>query len=173
MKGRMQKTLAEAGGQPRRDRTEFEGYEGVQTYIWMTEDNIVEVPFDKEHLLETIFSPSNLNRAYVQVIRNKGCGGIDKMSCEQLLPWLKANGWSLIESLLDGSYRPSPVRWHTADSWILHRAILMSDYTCKDMLPYIMSMSNGTLNEEPPYAERHVRWCERSVNTKVGDNTYD
>ena len=22
----------------------------VQTYIWMTEDNVVEVPFDKEHL---------------------------------------------------------------------------------------------------------------------------
>ena len=22
--------------------------------------------------------------------------------------------------------------------------------------------------KEPPYAEPHVRWCERSVNTKVG-----
>ena len=109
MKGRMQKTLAEAGGHPRRDRTEFEGYEGVQTYIWMTEDNIVEVPFDKEHLLEAILAPSNLNGAYRQVIRNKGCGGIDKMSCEQLLPWLKANGGPLIESLMDGGYRPNPV----------------------------------------------------------------
>ena len=24
-------------------------------------------------------------------------------------------------------------------------------------------------NKEPPHAERHVRWCERSVNVKVGD----
>ncbi len=110
MKGRMQKTLAEVKDHPRRDRTEFEGYEGVQTYIWMTEDNVVEVPFDKEHLLETILDPNNLNRAYLQVVRNGGCGGIDKMSCEQLLPWLKANGKSLIASLLDGSYRPNPVR---------------------------------------------------------------
>ena len=41
----------------------------------MTEDNIVEVPFDKEHLLEVILSPDNLNKAYKAVVRNKGCGG--------------------------------------------------------------------------------------------------
>ena len=29
--------------------------------------------------------------------------------------------------------------------------------------------SNCISTKEPPYAERHVRWCERSVNTKVGD----
>ena len=22
---------------------------------------------------------------------------------------------------------------------------------------------------EPPYAEPHVQWCERTVNTKIGD----
>ena len=43
--------------------------------------HIVEVPFDKEHLFEQILSPANLNRAYKAVMRNKGCGGIDKMSC--------------------------------------------------------------------------------------------
>ena len=59
--------------------------------MWMCEDNIVEVPFDKEHLFEQILSPSNLSRAYKAVMRNKGCGGIDKMSCEQLLPWLLTN----------------------------------------------------------------------------------
>ena len=110
MKERMQKTLADVKGHPQRDRTESEWYEGVQTFMWMTEDNIVEVTFDKEHLLETILDPSNLNRAYKAVMRNKGCGGIDKMSCEQLLPWLLANKDSLISSLLGGSYRPNPVR---------------------------------------------------------------
>ena len=34
----------------------------------------------------------------------KGCSGIDKMSCEQMLPWLSANKDALIRSLLDGSY---------------------------------------------------------------------
>ena len=61
----MQKTSAQANDCPRAARTESESsYEGVQTYIWMTEDNVVEVPFDKEHLLEVILSPTNLNAAY-------------------------------------------------------------------------------------------------------------
>ena len=78
--------------------------------MWMTEDNIVEVPFDKEHLLEAILDPSNLNRAYKSVMMNKGCGGIDGMPCEHLLPWLLANKETLTRSLQDGSYRPNPVR---------------------------------------------------------------
>ena len=122
MKERMQKTLAEVKGCPQKDRTESEGYVGVQTFMWMTEDrsatlgdacqskNIVEVPFDKEHLLERIISPDNLLKAYKAVRRNRGCSGIDKMSCEQMLPWLLANKDALIRSLLDGSYRPNPVK---------------------------------------------------------------
>ena len=105
MKGRMQKTLSRVNDYPQRNRTESEWYEGVQTSIWMTEDNIVEVPFDKEHLLEVILSPDNLNKAYKAVVRNKGRGGVDNMSCEQLLPWLRSNKDELIRSLLDGSYR--------------------------------------------------------------------
>ena len=83
----MQKTLAEVKGCPQKDRTESEGYVGAQTVMWICEDNIVEVPFDKEHLLERILSPENLLNAYKAILRNKGCGGIDKMSCEQMLPW--------------------------------------------------------------------------------------
>lgn len=76
--------------------------------MWICEDNIVEVPFDKEHLFEQILSPANLNRSYKAVIGNKGCGGIDNMSCEQLFSWLLANKDALIRSLMDGSYRPNP-----------------------------------------------------------------
>ena len=122
MKERMQKTLSQVNGCPQRDRSETEWlhgdasrhetsfYGGVQTFMWMCEDNIVEVPFDKEHLFEQILSPANLNRAYKAVMRNKGCGGIDKMSCEQLLPWLLTNKEELTRSLMDGSYRPNPVK---------------------------------------------------------------
>lgn len=110
MKDRMQKTSVQAYDCPQRDRTESEWYEGVQTFMWMTEDNVVEVPFDKEHLLEIILSPLNLNKAYKAVARNNGSGGIDKMSCEHLLPWLKSNKDDLISSLQSGTYRPNPVR---------------------------------------------------------------
>ena len=78
--------------------------------MWMTEDNIVEVPFDKEHLLELILSSLNLNKAYKTVVSNKGCGGIDKMSCEQLLSWLQTNKDELICSLQFGTNPPRPVR---------------------------------------------------------------
>ena len=78
--------------------------------MWMTEDNIVEVAFDKEHLFELILSPSNLNKAYKAVSGNKGCGGIDKMSWEELFPWLLANKDEFIISLQNGTYRPNPVR---------------------------------------------------------------
>ncbi len=67
MKERMQKTLSQVNGCPQRERSETEWYGGVQTFMWMCEDNIVEVPFNKEHLFEQILSPANLHRAY------KGC----------------------------------------------------------------------------------------------------
>ena len=54
--------------------------------------------FDKEHLLEIILSPDNMNKAYKAFVRNKGKGGIDKMSCEQLLPWLLTNKDELIKA---------------------------------------------------------------------------
>ena len=110
MKDRMQKTSAYANDWPQRDRMESEWYEGVQTFMWMAEDNIVEVPFDQEHLLEIILSPLNLNKAYKAVVRNNGSGGIDKMSCEQLLACLKSTKDELISSLQSGTYRPNPVR---------------------------------------------------------------
>ena len=51
MQERVQKTSSQDNDCPRGARTESGNYyEGVQTYIWMTEDNVVEVPFDKEYL---------------------------------------------------------------------------------------------------------------------------
>ena len=74
MRDRMRKTSAFANDCPQIDRTESERYGGVQTFMWMTEDNIVEVPSDTEHLLEVVLNPDNLNAAYKSVLRNKGCG---------------------------------------------------------------------------------------------------
>ena len=104
-------------GCPQRARTKSEWYEGAQTYIWMVEDNVVEVPFDREQLIETILSPTNLNKAYKVVVRNKGCGGIDSMSCEELLPWILTNKKSLLYSLMDGSFRPNTVRRVETKGW--------------------------------------------------------
>ena len=63
-----------------------------------------------EGLLEQILNRENLNRAYKQVKRNKGAGGMDGMQVDELLPYLKEHKEELIQSLWGGTYRPKPVR---------------------------------------------------------------
>jgi len=72
-----------------KDRTESESYAGVQTFMGITENNLTEVQFAKEDLLERILSAANLNKAYKQVVSNGGSGGVDKMETEDLLSYLR------------------------------------------------------------------------------------
>ena len=106
----MQKISTSSDNCRQKDRTESESYAGVQTFIGITENHLVEVQFTKDALLERVVSPANLNRAYKQVVSNGGSGGVDKMETEDLLPYLKLHKDELVNSLLDGSYRPNPVR---------------------------------------------------------------
>lgn len=91
-------------------RTESETYGGVQTYMWIEDDNLVEVQLGKEDLLERIFGPDNLQKAYKQVVGNKGAGGVDKMGTSELLPYLNLHLGELIEKIRSGKYRPTAVR---------------------------------------------------------------
>ena len=61
-------------------------------------------------LLEAILDRDNLNRAYKRVKSNHGAAGIDGMSVEEALPWLKEHREELLQSIRDGSCEPSPVR---------------------------------------------------------------
>ena len=61
-------------------------------------------------LLEAILDRDNLNRAYKRVKSNHGAAGIDGMSVEEALPWLREHREELLQSIRDGSYEPSPVR---------------------------------------------------------------
>jgi RNA-directed DNA polymerase len=63
-----------------------------------------------DHLLEWIVERDNLNRAWKRVLANKGAGGIDGMSVDDLFGWCRDHGKELVASLLDGTYQPSPVR---------------------------------------------------------------
>jgi RNA-directed DNA polymerase len=108
MKGREQKISKDTCLQ--KSRAEPEGYAGGQTFIWMTENNLTNADKPEYGLLEQILSPANLNRAYKRVRSNRGSGGIDKMEVESLQEYLVINKEKLIQSILDGSYRPNPVR---------------------------------------------------------------
>ena len=61
-------------------------------------------------LMERILDRNNLDRAAKRVIRNKGSHGIDGMQVDELLPYLKEQGLSLVSDLRGGTYRPQPVR---------------------------------------------------------------
>ncbi|GAW65048.1 group II intron reverse transcriptase/maturase [Ligilactobacillus acidipiscis] len=61
-------------------------------------------------LCEKILDRNNLNVAYQHVKRNKGAGGIDGMSVEELGPYLKENNTKLVEELRSESYQPQPVK---------------------------------------------------------------
>jgi RNA-directed DNA polymerase len=60
--------------------------------------------------MEAIVERNNLRRALAQVRSNKGAAGIDGMTFENLAPYLKEHWPTIRTQLLDGSYRPQPVR---------------------------------------------------------------
>ena len=72
----------------------------------MTETDSTSTNEQKEGLLEQIIGRKNLNRAYKQIIKNKGAGGIDGMQVDELLPLLKEHKDELVQSLRDVKYRP-------------------------------------------------------------------
>jgi len=62
------------------------------------------------HLLERVLSRENMQRAWKRVRANKGAPGIDGITIEEF-PELARLNWDRIrESLLAGTYQPSPVR---------------------------------------------------------------
>jgi len=65
---------------------------------------------DTSKLLEKVIDRNNLNLAYKRVKRNGGSHGVDGMKVEELLPYLKQHGDQIRHDLLDGKYRPQPVR---------------------------------------------------------------
>ena len=55
-------------------------------------------------LMEQILSSDNLNRAYLQVVRNKGAEGVDGMKYTELREHLVKNGESIKEQLRTRKY---------------------------------------------------------------------
>ena len=78
--------------------------------MWITENKLTEDNQSGYGMLEYILSPSNLNAAYLQVKRNRGAGGVDKMEVESLKDYLVSHKDELSTAIMRGRYRPNPVR---------------------------------------------------------------
>lgn len=89
-----------------RERVEHQGYAEARS----TDRSEGKERDGASDLLEAILDRDNLNRAYKRVKSNHGAAGIDGMSVEEALPWLKEHREELLQSIRDGSYEPSPVR---------------------------------------------------------------
>ena len=90
---------------PQKDSAEHEEYVGVQS---VGSQEVGEE--DGADLLGRILSRDNLNRAYKRVRANKGAPGIDGMTIEDALPWLREHREELLETIRQGKYKPQPVR---------------------------------------------------------------
>jgi retron-type reverse transcriptase len=64
----------------------------------------------REQLLELILERRNILRAMNQVIANKGAPGVDGMKTNHLKGYLKRHWLKIEQDLLNGVYRPLPVR---------------------------------------------------------------
>ena len=92
-------------GCPQRDSVEREEYVGARST-----DTQKSRERGGADLLEEILDRDNLNRAYKRVKSNHGAPGIDGMTVEEALPWLKEHKEELLQSIRDKSFKPSPVR---------------------------------------------------------------
>ena len=90
-----------------RDSAERKGYVRAHrsfNRIWKERDSA------EPDILGKVLEKDNLNRAYKRVKANKGAPGIDGMTVEDALPWLKEHNHELIQRIRSGHYTPSPVR---------------------------------------------------------------
>jgi RNA-directed DNA polymerase len=89
---------------------ELRGKEGEHSYAPASEEGEDRNKVNTSKLLEKVLNRENLNLAYKRVKKNGGSHGVDGMKVDELLPYLKQHGESLKQTLLDGKYRPQPVR---------------------------------------------------------------
>ena len=61
-------------------------------------------------MLERIMDRRNIEKALLQVERNKGAGGVDGMQTDKLRDYLTTHYQQLRQEVISGNYQPSPVR---------------------------------------------------------------
>jgi RNA-directed DNA polymerase len=97
-------------GDLQENRVELEGNVGVLSISSTSEKEANDGKGYAMGLLEKILAPDNMNRAFKKVRSNKGSHGIDGMTVDELLPFLKENGDRIKQAIMEGTYSPKPVR---------------------------------------------------------------
>ena len=102
--GKVNRDLPEEGG------AELRSTLGESSFASALPEEKDRITMDTSKLLEKVIDRNNLNLAYKRVKRNGGSHGVDGMIVDELLPHLKQHGDRIKHDLLEGKYRPQPVR---------------------------------------------------------------
>jgi RNA-directed DNA polymerase len=65
---------------------------------------------EAEQLMEAVVEKENMVAAYRRVVSNKGSAGVDEMNVDDLAAHMRENWPEIKEQLLQGTYKPRPVR---------------------------------------------------------------
>ena len=90
-----------------RDSAEHKGYVRAHrsfNRIWKERDSA------EPDLLGKILDKDNLNRAFKRVKANKGAPGVDEMTIDETLTFLREHNHEIVDRIKAGHYTPSPVR---------------------------------------------------------------
>ena len=101
---------------------------------------------DTSSLMEQILSSDNLNRAYLQVVRNKGAEGVDGMKYTELKEHLTKNGEIIKEQLRTRKYKPQPVRRVEIQKKVGRKKAKQGRSPCTPFCPVGLKIADGVLS---------------------------
>ena len=118
-------------------------------------------------LLEKILSKDNMNTAYKRVCANKGAGGVDEVTVEELGDYIKENWESIREQIRCREYKPQPVRRveiPKPDGGVRKLGIpTVMDRVIQQGIVQVISPMCEPLFSEQSYGFRPNRSCEMAV----------
>ena len=128
--------------------------------------------FNHDHLMEKVVAKDNMTKAYNRVKANKGAPGIDKMEVQNLKGVL-IKEWETIKSkLLNGTYKPNPVRRveiPKPDGGMRQLGIpTVVDRLIQQAVSQVLTPIFDPLFSENSYGFRPKRSAKQSVKTAQG-----
>jgi group II intron reverse transcriptase/maturase len=98
------------GGYPLEEKMESQGTVEAHSVSTALGDGRNDVRRYTSNMLAQILGRENMTEAYKRVVTNKGSHGVDGMKVDELLLYLKENWATIKQRILDGKYKPQPVR---------------------------------------------------------------